>query len=331
MKLLSLWWLIPAIVVSAQAADTLTIALAPAMTFDLVARPESRLPANCIFDAIKLTENDVFLSFRGGTASRQRGIIRASRLGSVIATTLLPHAGTPLDVAFDDFGDAFVLQVMPDRTARLERYSAAGLSLSIPLFSLPRALAIVANQPLILGSDGSLTPTGSESPAPFRNVQIPAMPESFHLVAIDDHTVALLDKFTPSLRIADLSRGSAVALSLDTPEVRQSMKTIDQITARAPGRPARPVLFFDATGDGRGHLFMAVAPGTLSGGMLVNEVDHDAKHVRSLRLLPSPVARLKREGNPNGWVLQRKLSIAGSTIATTSSEGVVSLFQSIGR
>jgi hypothetical protein len=116
------------------------------------------------------------------------------------------------------------------------------------------------------------------------------------------------------------------SIPIDAPGLSAAIKAFDNAMAYAPSRAVRPLLFY-AAAAGNGHLFLPVSGIKLNEGMLLIELGRNGEHIQNLRLLPIALSRLKQEGNSEGWVLQNKLSIAGSKIATVSASGIVSIFQ----
>jgi hypothetical protein len=305
--------------------------ISPSHTFDIRTSAASVLPASSRFDAIKIADNYIYVSYTDDSAaSRHRGVLQITRSGVVAATISFEGAERGARVAFDSMGNIFALRTMEDRTIRLEKYNINELMLRRTLAGSARALDVVGDTPFLLTLQGSVPPAISPLPGQLRGARFPDLPDHLHFVATDDHTVVVVDPHKPVIRRANLLTQTVTSVAVDAPEVMEAVQKIDSIMERVPtgpkARPLRPLLFFEAVGDRNGHLFLAVAPWQLAEGMRVVEIDGDGRFVRSLRLVPSALARLKREGNPAGWVLQRKLSIAGPTIATLSSDGDVSLY-----
>ena len=311
----------------------------PSVSFDLVTN--GFLQAGAIADAITLTSSDIFVS----TSSRPNGtraILRLSRLGTLVDTARLPPDTSTRDVltgigqgvVIDQAGAAFLLRLMPDRTRRVEKYAAGNLSLGTTLWSPVIGFNISDDLILALYEDGDVVPITRRQGAfqlashilmPDTSTGIPAV----RLVPLDPSTVAAVNYREPLIQILDLGTRATVSTLLDCPEVRAALDRIASVDAkRREPHPAdaRPLLFHDATSDGNGHLFLAVGPGSLSRGMEIIKLDKKGQYMGSMCLLPPAAARLMREGNPAGLVLQGRFSVAGATIATLSYSGIVSLF-----
>ncbi|MEP6534929.1 MAG: hypothetical protein ABJF23_06415 [Bryobacteraceae bacterium] len=297
----------------------------PAASFDLYDFVASvPMPA---FDSITLTDTHVYATCRVGTQLR---ILQLSRLGTIVSERTVNLPGSLLASTIDKSGEVHLLVSMRDGTTQIHRYAAAGEHQEFPLISPARALATLGDSVVFLGSDGTARMLKANGVIEVLNRVhiVPAYANKYDLVALDAYALAVIDRYANQIRIIDLRTGSETITAVGAPEVDESLKKINSIVAASPQgvRVAAPVLFHAVASDGNGNLYLGVAPGALRRGMQVVQVGRDGKYVRSMRLLPTAIPRLKSDSNKLGLSLQRNLSIAGSTAATVTPDGLISLF-----
>lgn len=302
----------------------------PTITFDLTTVPGAPPLSQSTIEKIAVGEADIYLWYRPRIRAGHHGLIRVSRLGSIISSSQYLIEPSPFATTLDKAGRVYALIGFRDRTVQVHQYSASGLVETGPSIAPVESITFAGSTPILLDRDGTLHPAASGSTGLQRPLWITQPPpRGCHFIGLDDNTVAIVDRLYNSLRIIDLAAGTERVAHPDAPEILEVTRQIDQIVAKPhPGEMpiTRPTLFYDAASDGKGNLYLAVAPGRLADGVQLVHISRSGQYVRSLRLLPASLPGMRQSANPDGWVLQRTFSIAGSMIATASAEGVVSVF-----
>jgi len=298
--------------------------LTPRAVLDATVSAASVLPSRVFFDGVRLVGDEIYASYKSQVQPRKSGVIRLSMIGALLGSVSLPVETS--EVVIDEAGKLTALVWLPDKTMEVRLYSPEGQVVTSHLLSgIYRALTL-GGTPILLRSDGVMLPCPGPPAVSFPAITISGLSRRFHLTEVNDHTVAIVDAFQPTMNLVDIAASSVRPVVIDAPAVSEAMRKTDTVMAYAPTQTARPLLFFAASGS-NGHLYLAVSGTKIADGMSLIEVGQEADLIGSFRLLPAAVNRLKQEGNPNGWVLQYKFSIAGSTIITISSSGIISLYQ----
>jgi hypothetical protein len=180
----------------------------------------------------------------------------------------------------------------------------------------------------LLNSDGTaatLKETGSES---LKGVRVPSdSVKLYDMAAVDASTLAIVHRYKNELRLVNVQSGAERVVAVDAPEVKESIARLNRMAAGAPKDApyAAPVLFHAVVADSNGNLLLGVSPGLTAEGMRLVQLNREGRYLGSLRLRPATVQRVQNSSGP-ALSAHRHLSIANSTIATLSEDGIVSLF-----
>lgn len=286
----------------------------------------SSLPPGTVVRAIKLKGESVYIAFGGGTS----GLLRGGPNGAVLSSATLPP-GPIASWVFDAFGSLLALR--PGRgqqASELEIYGDKGFISRLTLESSVSAATSVGGALFLIKSDGSITPAASSRESQFKAVRIAALPARFFVTTLDNRTVVIVDKHSPAAKIVDVSSGEVRSVTLESPKIAKLAKRNEGIINNSPnaqsGSLAQPLLFSDATGDGKGNLFVGLASFTAGEGAPLMVFNRDGQFVRSIHLSLLSLQGHKTGMNPEGRILPRWLSIDGAALAASSLDGVVSIF-----
>jgi hypothetical protein len=296
----------------------------PVKTFHLGATASSS-QARTQFPNFALGDTDLYAVRRTGM---QLDLLQVSRLGSVVAARSLALPGHVAGTTLSRDGRLFVLINMPGSVLHLQQISISGDEPAIPLPTHARSITVTQAGVVVMYADGTLALVRRARVEPLPGVHVPpASAKLYDLTSLNAHTLAAIHRYSNEIRLFDLRNGSAKVISVEAPEVKESVQKIDTITAGAPKDApfAPPVLFHAAASDEQGNLFLGVSPGPVRGGMRVVQLGSDGSYVRSLRLRPA-ASPGGQNSSDSPMRVQRYLSISGFTMATLSEDGTISLF-----
>jgi len=297
-------------------------------SFDATAALSSLgITEECHFSAFKLLNNSIHIVYGTRKNPRRRGVLHFTTPGALTGPFTF-SADLVATMAFDSNGSALVLAANPDRSMQINTYGVSGTLLSqIPLFSTRRlGLVALGTTPAVLLPDGHVV-AADNVPVPFVDTVFSKFPDYYLLTALDNHTLAVVDEFSPTIYIADLSTGRTTSAIVSAPEVDQAILKSTALIDKTAPNTAKPALFLDAISNGKGGLFIAVGGQSVSSGMCLIEVDRSGKRIRTLHLLPVTSQHSIRDGNLDGTLLQTRLSAADAMLATISVEGIITLFR----